>query len=290
MFLKNEKAKKKLVPYKHKVTLILFIVLRLLVTLVMIRKAFMHEWESVFYCVLTQFLLLLPSIASSVLKITLPSVLEAIILVFIFAAEILGELNSFYVRIPHWDTMLHTINGFCCAAIGFALVDILNRHKRFSVKLSPLYLAFAAFCFSMTVGVVWEIFEYSADFFFASDMQKDTIIHSISSTMLDETHSNIARQVQDIADVIIVHSDGTQESLGLGGYLDVGIHDTMKDLIVNLIGATVFSVIGYFYAKKGGKGKFAGAFIPQVEDESGQSDSEDEWKQEETVIEIPNKK
>lgn len=143
--MKKENTKKKLIPYKHKVTLILFIVLRLLVTLVMIRKAFMHEWESVFYCVLTQFLLLLPSIASSVLKITLPSVLEAIILVFIFAAEILGELNSFYVRIPHWDTMLHTINGFCCAAIGFALVDILNRHKRFSVKLSPLYLAFAPF-------------------------------------------------------------------------------------------------------------------------------------------------
>ena len=99
-------------------------------------------------------------------------------------------------------------------------------------------------------------------------MQKDTVVHTISSTMLDETHSNIVRQIQDIADVMIVHSDGSQERLGLGGYLDVGIHDTMKDLIVNLIGATVFSVIGYFYAKKGDKGKFAGAFIPQVTDDA----------------------
>ena len=63
----------------------------------------------------------------------------------------LGELNSFYIRIPHWDTMLHTINGFCCAAVGFALVDMLNRNKKFSLKLSPLYLAIAAFCFSVAL-------------------------------------------------------------------------------------------------------------------------------------------
>ena len=74
-------------------------------------------------------------------------------LLFIFAAEILGELASFYVRVPNWDTMLHTVNGFLCAAVGFALVDMINRNERFSLKLSPVYLAIVAFCFSMTVGV-----------------------------------------------------------------------------------------------------------------------------------------
>ena len=263
--MKEPSAKKLHLPYKHKATSILFLVLRFFVVLVMVRKLFLHEWESVFICVLTLFLFVLPSIASSILKITLPSVLEIIILLFIFSAEILGELNSFYIRIPHWDTMLHTINGFCCAAVGFALVDMLNRNKKFSLKLSPLYLAIAAFCFSMTIGVLWEVFEYSADTFFGKDMQKDTVVSAINSTMLDPTKSNKVVQISDISDVVIVHSDGTEEALGVGGYLDVGINDTMKDLIVNLIGAVVFSVIGYFYVKTKGKGKFAKEFIPQVE-------------------------
>jgi len=263
--MKEPSEKKLHLPYQHKATSILFLVLRFFVVLVMVRKLFLHEWESVFICVLTLFLFVLPSIASSILKITLPSVLEIIILLFIFSAEILGELNSFYIRIPHWDTMLHTINGFCCAAVGFALVDMLNRNKKFSLKLSPLYLAIAAFCFSMTIGVLWEVFEYSADTFFGKDMQKDTVVSAINSTMLDPTKSNKIVQISDISDVVIVHSDGSEEALGVGGYLDVGINDTMKDLIVNLIGAVVFSVIGYFYVKTKGKGKFAKEFIPQVE-------------------------
>ena len=263
--MKEPSEKKLHLPYQHKATAILFLVLRFFVVRVMVRKLFLHEWESVFICVLTLFLFVLPSIASSILKITLPSVLEIIILLFIFSAEILGELNSFYIRIPHWDTMLHTINGFCCAAVGFALVDMLNRNKKFSLKLSPLYLAIAAFCFSMTIGVLWEVFEYSADTFFGKDMQKDTVVSAINSTMLDPTKSNKIVQISDISDVVIVHSDGTEEALGVGGYLDVGINDTMKDLIVNLIGAVVFSVIGYFYVKTKGKGKFAKEFIPQVE-------------------------
>ena len=263
--MKEPSEKKLHLPYQHKATAILFLVLRFFVVLVMVRKLFLHEWESVFICVLTLFLFVLPSIASSILKITLPSVLEIIILLFIFSAEILGELNSFYIRIPHWDTMLHTINGFCCAAVGFALVDLLNRNKKFSLKLSPLYLAIAAFCFSMTIGVLWEVFEYSADTFFGKDMQKDTVVSAINSTMLDPTKSNKVVQISDISDVVIVHSDGSEEALGVGGYLDVGINDTMKDLIVNFIGAVVLSVIGYFYVKTKGKGKFVKEFIPQVE-------------------------
>ena len=262
-------SKKNYFPYHHKITAIVFLLLRFLVACVLVRKAMLHEWESVLCCVLTLFLLLLPSIAASVLKITLPSVLEVIILLFIFSAEILGELNSFYIRIPHWDTMLHTINGFCCAAVGFALVDILNRSESFSLKLSPLYLAIAAFCFSMTIGVLWEGFEYASDILTGSDMQKDTVVQSIHSTMLDETRSNKVVAIDDITDVIIVHSDGTQENLCVGGYLDIGIHDTMKDLTVNLLGAVVFSFIGYFYVKHQGKGKFAEEFIPQVLQHTG---------------------
>ena len=262
---RKPKNKKENPIYKNKTTLTVYVVLRALIIFVMVRSLLRREYQSMALCGLSLFLMILPSIVSRRLKIVLPSTLEIIILLFIFAAEILGEINSFYMRVPHWDTMLHTINGFLCAAIGFCLVDMMNREERFSFKLSPLYLAIVSFCFSMTVGVIWEFFEFGADQLLGLDMQKDAVIHAIDSVMLDPTCSNMVIHIRDIVDTIVVHSDGTQEALNLGGYLDVGIIDTMKDLFVNFIGAVVFSFIGFFYVKHKGKGKVANRFIPQVE-------------------------
>ncbi len=251
-------------PYDNRPSLIVYMILRVLIILAAVRAVFRGEYENVFLCILSLVLLLLPSILSHRLDVKLPSALEIVILLFIFAAEILGEINSFYVRVPHWDTMLHTINGFLCAAVGFAMVDLMNRNDRFSLRLSPKYLAISAFCFSMTVGVIWEFFEFGMDHLWGLDMQKDTVLTAIHSVALDPTNSNITVHIRDIADVIIVHSDGTQEALGVGGYLDVGIVDTMKDLWVNLIGAVVFSVIGYIAMRHTEKHSFASQFIPEV--------------------------
>ena len=266
---KEKKAKKekkvKVAPYANKRTLTVYLVLRALVIAVMVRAFFRGAYENMFMCGLTLVLMILPSILTKKLKIYLPSALEIVILCFIFAAEILGEISSFYINVPHWDTMLHTINGFLCAAVGFALVDLFNRDERFTFKLSPLFLAVVAFCFSMTIGVLWEFFEFSADHFFATDMQKDTIVRQINTVELDETRTNKVVKIKNIDDVIIVHSDGTEESLGLGGYLDIGIIDTMRDLFVNFIGAVVFSILGFIYVKTRGKGKIASSFIPRVE-------------------------
>lgn len=259
------KIKKENPYYQNKTTLTVYVVLRALIIFVMVRSLLRREYQSMALCGLSLFLMILPSIVSRRLKIVLPSTLEIIILLFIFAAEILGEINSFYMRVPHWDTMLHTINGFLCAAIGFCLVDMMNREERFSFKLSPPYLAIVSFCFSMTVGVIWEFFEFGADQLMGLDMQKDAVIHAIDSVMLDPTRTNTVIHVRDIVETIVVHSDGTQEALNLGGYLDVGIIDTMKDLLVNFVGALVFSFIGFFYVKHKGKGKVANRFIPQVD-------------------------
>ena len=266
----REKKKKDNPFYQNQATTTVYLVLRALVILTLVRSVFRREYQSVFLCALSLVLLVLPSIISRKMKIVLPSTLEIIILLFVYASEILGEINSFYVRVPHWDTMLHTLNGFLCAAIGFALVDMMNRNDRFSFQLSPLYLAIVSFCFSMTVGVLWEFFEFSADYFFGFDMQKDTVVNAIHSVNLDPLLSNNVIHVRDIVDTIVVHSDGSQQSLGLGGYLDIGIIDTMKDLFVNFIGAVVFSCIGYFYVKEKGKGKVAHRFIPQVQREEKQ--------------------
>lgn len=251
--------------YTHKGTLAVFILLRILIIATAVISILRKDYESVFIAVFTLFLLLLPSILSKRLRIMLPSTLEILLLCFIFAANILGEINNFYVTVPHWDTVLHTLNGFCFAAIGFALVDMLNRHDRVSLHLTPLFLSIVAFCFSMTIGVLWEFYEYTADRLLVLDMQKDTVIHEFNTVALDDTCDNIAIQIKDISDVIIVHSDGSQQPLGLGGYLDVGIQDTMKDLLVNMVGAIIFSIIGYFYVKHQGKGKFAHHFIPQIQ-------------------------
>lgn len=262
-----------------KVMAVVYFVLRLSVVAVMVAQIFNHNYENVFLCVLTLVLFLLPSMIERRLRIDLPDTLEVIILLFIFAAEILGEIRAYYVHYPNWDTMLHTLNGFLCAAIGFSLVDLLNRNEHLTFRLSPAFMAITAFCFSMTVGVLWEFFEYAADKFFLLDMQKDTVVSVIHSVALDPTNSNKVVTIAGITDTVLVLKDGSTRALGLGGYLDLGIHDTMKDLLVNFIGAVVFSVVGFFYVRSRGKGSFARRFIPTVSEKEKTEEKENNTDQ-----------
>lgn len=245
---------------EHKVTFAVYLILRGIVIAAMLLSLVRRDYENLFYCTLSLILFLAPAFVESNLGIRLPSTMEVIILLFIFAAEILGEMSSFYVKYAFWDTMLHTLNGFLCAAVGFSLVDILNRNKKVRFNLSPLFLAIVAFCFSMTVGVLWEFFECGADLLLHTDMQKDTVLHSISSVALDPTKSNTPVHINDITSVTV-----NGAALPVDGYLDIGLYDTMKDLFVNFIGAVVFSVIGFFYVK--GRARFARQFIPTVKED-----------------------
>ena len=254
---------------RQPVVFAVYLVLRLIVLASLVSAILRQEYESAFVCVLVLFLFILPFFIQKNFGICLPSTLEIIILLFIFAAEILGELQSYFIQYPYWDTMLHTTNGFLCAAVGFSLIDILNRDAKIKFTLSPVYVALAAFCFSMTIGVLWEFFEFGMDRLFHMDMQKDTIVHTISSVMLDPTNSNIPITIDGITSVAVNGRD-----LGFTGYLDIGLYDTMEDLFVNFIGATVFSVIGYFYLKHRGEGKFAKAFIPTIEETNKEPDSD----------------
>ena len=248
---------------KKPVVSAVYIALRAAVILVMIAQFFNRNFENVFLCALTLILFILPTVLERKLEVDLPDTLEIIILLFIFAAEVLGEISAYYTTYPYWDTMLHTLNGFLCAAVGFCLVDLFDRSERFSLTLSPVFMAIVAFCFSMTIGVLWEFFECSMDRIFLFDMQKDTVVTAISSVMLDPAGGNHAVVIKNISDVIVI-ADGKEIPLGVGGYLDVGLYDTMEDLFVNFIGAAVFSVIGYFYVKGRGQGKFAKRFIPKI--------------------------
>ena len=242
-----------------------YVVLRLIVVAELVLSILRGEYESAFICLLVLILFILPFFIQQNFGIQLPTTLEIIILLFIFAAEILGELEGYFITYPNWDTMLHTTTGFLCAATGFALIDILNRNSRIKFQLSPIYVALAAFCFSMTVGVLWEFFEFGMDRLFHLDMQKDTVVQSITSVMLDPTNSNTPITIDGIHSVAVNGND-----LGFDGYLDIGLYDTMEDLFVNFIGAVTFSVIGYFYIKHRGKGKLARAFIPTLSEQEEQ--------------------
>ncbi len=229
---------------EHRSSFIIYTILRALVIGVLIFTVVTENYESAFLCLLTLVLLIVPSFLQVALRIELPTMLEITMLIFIFAAEILGEIFNFYSIFPFWDTVLHTLNGFLAAAIGLSLVRLLNKSDRLLIYLSPLFTSIVAFCFSMTIGVFWEFFEFSMDRFLGFDMQKDTVIHTISSVMLNPTGENDPVVMENISDVTVSGHD-----LGLGGYLDIGLIDTMQDLFVNFIGALVFSVLGYFFVK-----------------------------------------
>ena len=268
---------------EHRSSFIVFYTLRVLVLVVLVRQLFLHNYEGAFFCVLTIVLLYVPSWLQVKLRIELPPPLEITILCFIFAAEILGEVNAFYVNVPNWDTMLHTLNGFLAAAVGFSMVLLLNDDDRLTFDLSPFFLALVAFCFSMTIGVLWEFFEFGMDWFFHSDMQKDTIVNAIYTVELDPTRSNKVVAIKGIRDVLI-----NGQSLGLGGYLDIGLIDTMKDLFVNFIGAVVFSVTGFFYAKsKGARKSPAQSFVPSKKTE--ETDYLKQARVEDSAEEAPEK-
>lgn len=234
----------------NKKSLIVFSVLFTFVLLVFIRSIFNGNYENSFLCLLTMFLLVLPAMLQVQFKIQIPTLLEIIILIFIFAAEILGEIGSFYVIVPFWDTILHTVNGFLAAAIGVSLINILNEHQRVAFKLSPIFVAITGFCFSMTIGVVWEFFEFGMDVYFDIDMQKDTVINVINSVLLNPENSTAVVSIKGIESTVINGSE-----LGINGYLDIGLYDTMEDLFVNFIGAVVFSIMSFFYSKNKGKGR-----------------------------------
>lgn len=258
MKITKEKLKKT-IKKSDKKTLTVYIILRVLVILCMIRELMIGDIQNALLCILSLILFLLPAFVENTFKIDLPNTLEITILIFIFSAEILGEINNFYGIFKNFDDILHTINGFLCASVGFSLIYLLNKNID-SINLSPIFISLVSFCFSMTIGVLWEFFEYSMDNIFNLDMQKDTYIEKINTVELDESKSNKIISVNDI-DYTVLYDNKNNQLATLEGYLDIGIIDTMEDLIVNFIGALVYSLFGYLYVINKEKNKIAGRFI-----------------------------
>lgn len=164
-------------------------------------------------CSLGVVAMFLPGLLTKRLRVEIPSGMMILYVIFLYCAIYLGEVRSFYYNFNNWDTILHCFSGAMLGALGFSFVALLNNSERVPINLSPIFVAVFALCFAVTLGVVWEIYEYSFDGLLGLNMQKFAL------------------------------EDGTQ----LVGHAALG--DTMKDLIVDALGALVTSIIGYISLK-----------------------------------------
>ncbi len=165
-------------------------------------------------CVLGIIVMFLPSLLEKRFRLDIPSPMYVLFIIFLYCAIYLGEVQSFYYLIPQWDTILHTLSGGILGALGFSVVHLLNENERVTVHLSPMFLSVFAFCFAMTLGALWEIYEFSFDGLLNLNMQKFAL------------------------------QDGTP-LLGRAA-----LSDTMKDLIVDMMGALIVVILGYFSLKR----------------------------------------
>lgn len=241
----------------------LYVLFRLITLGMLMSQLYLQRWEGVGILLLAFALYLLPWTITRFLKIEIPNLFEGFIICFIFSAMNLGEMRNFYNTFPLWDTALHTLNGFLAAGVGLSLVELLN-HNAKSIRLSPIFIAILTFSFSMTIGVLWEFGEYTADNVLGLDMQKDRIVHTINTVALSTDDARI--QLPEIAKTVVTYhtADGQPKTQTINGYLDIGLHDTMKDLFVNLVGAICFAVFAYFYELSNAERfRFIQHFVPK---------------------------
>lgn len=147
-------------------------VVRVLLLVAIVESIYTKKYQNTFIGVISIIMTFYPSILKKKLRVYLPSSLQIIITLFIFAAEFLGEFYEFYYKIPWWDNMLHCISGSVLGIVGFMFVYFLNKTHIKRTKLSPFFIALFAFCFSITIGVFWEFFEFSVDRLLGFNMQK----------------------------------------------------------------------------------------------------------------------
>lgn len=183
---------------KRKINMIITNFVRLALILLFIRGWIIGDHSQDLVIILTFFMTYYPSILEKRFGVYLPARLEIIITLFIFAAQVLGEMNGFYDKIPWWDTMLHTTSGIILGLVGFLFVYLLNEKGDANVNLSPIFVVIVAFCFALTLGVFWEFFEFGADRLLGYNMQKfrmpwqDGLVDTMEDLIVDALGALVA--------------------------------------------------------------------------------------------------
>lgn len=248
----------------NKITIIIYSILNIITLIYTIIELLNKDIQNIILCIVTILLLSLPFIIEKKFKLIIPNILKISIFIYIFGTQILGEVNHFYVRVLYWDKYLHALHGFLGAGLSFSLIYLLNR-KIAASNLSRFFIILTTFCISTTIGITWEVLEYSADNIFQVDSQNDVYINNISSMLLDPKKESKVIKIKDIEYTIIYDKDDNILTK-FNGYLDIGLHDTMIDIIVNSLGSITFCIIGYLYLtnnddNKNNKYKFIENFL-----------------------------
>ncbi len=217
------------------------------------------RYFDVFLCVCTSILLTFPLLISSKSKMYLPGLFRTILYFFIFNSIIMGEVNGLFVKVENWDNLQHFTSAFILTA--FFLYYLEGKLDPKENKLSNLFMSFLTFSVVMLIGVLWEFIEYGADVTFKTDMQKDYIINEIHSATPDKEGKRI--NATGIYKTALYDKDGKLIKTIEGGYLDVGIKDTMKDFFVNGLGSLAFLLLVMSGNKKQNDNKIANLFSPK---------------------------
>ena len=188
-----------------------------------------HHFMNAFTCLLMLILTRIPSYISSRTRLIVPTALQTMFVIFTFLAMYFGEIFNCYERFPWWDVMLHSMSGFMLGLLGYLLLYSLNDDRRIFFHMNSFCVMLFAFCFALACGALWEVFEFAGDFLLGMNMQKSVYV----------------TDVQDLAPYIN----------RWGRFMDPGLIDSMKDLIVDSIGALVAVVGGYLYSLHEGKSR-----------------------------------
>lgn len=230
----------------HKKTKILYASVRILIVLIFIavllesvfsKRSDADNSRNIFITIQAGFLMILtfiPWLITRTWKVEIPSVIEILFILFSVSHALLGEIGYFYARFSWWDSLLHFISGGLIAIIGFSLINLLNQNENLNIVLSPFFSAVFVICFSLAMGALWELTEFTFDFLAAGNSQR---------------HTNI-----------------------ITGNAYIGqsaLYDTMKDLALDLLGAIIIGVIGYFDLKhREGKNLIKKIEIIQIENKT----------------------
>jgi len=183
---------------RSKINMVITNIIRIVLILIFIRACITGDHSQDLIILLTFLMTYYPSILEKKFGVYLPARLEITITLFIFAAQVLGEVGDFYNKITWWDTMLHTTSGVILGLVGFLFVYLLNEKGDANVNLSPIFVVIVAFCVAMTLGVCWEFFEFGADRIFGYNMQKfrmpgqDGLLDTMEDLIVDAVGSLIA--------------------------------------------------------------------------------------------------
>ena len=168
-----------------KVKLLIYILFRASIIVAGTIAVFKADWTNLALSLVTLLLTFLPAIFRKQFHIYYPGEFEIVILLFIYASMYLGEMHSFYYRFWWWDVMLHALSGVIVGAIGFSLVYIFNSEENLAIKLSPAFVAIFSFSFALSMGALWEIYEFFMDSSFGLNMQKSGLVDTMWDLIVD---------------------------------------------------------------------------------------------------------